>query len=62
MYLYTFDIHGMRDAIPLSVITDEDLQLRQVREGWTLKNTIHISYTDDAVYTYLNAINNSFVI
>ena len=27
------DVHGMRDAIPLSVITGEDLQLKQVREG-----------------------------
>ena len=44
MPLLLVDIHGMRDAIPLSVITGEDLQLRQVREGWTLKTptyTLH---------------------
>ena len=61
---YTY-VHGMRDAIPLSVMTGEDLQLRHIREGWTLQKKPYTctymcaSYTSDS---YLSAINNSFVI
>ena len=48
------DIRGMRDAIPLSVITDEDLQLRQVREGWTLKNIIENAV--HVIHTYVHTL------